>query len=366
MKKGIIVGTGVAGTRLHLPAYTREGAEIRAFVDVSATNAKSVAAKNGIAAGYDSIEEAVAKEGVDFVSICTPPGTHYELARRAVEAGCHVLVEKPVASNYNEAVQLRRLAEEKGRLVAVVHNRRFLPGMLKAVEHLRDGLIGRVLHVDRQMHFCPETVRMMEPEHWAHKIPGGRFFEANPHSLYLVLQFIQNMQISKTEIFQRSERWPVYPISGFSTFFRGHNAEGDCASATITMSLDNEKVPCRISGTQIITVHGTRGSMVADHATCLLTDEMGLSRRPSGKELTMELITRIGKRLTKSSPAVGPLNEIHEGAEHAYIIGHFLRQMEGQESESLVGWEEILETQRLNDEMGIAIERCISKSNISV
>lgn len=57
----------------------------------------------------------------DLVAIATPLSTHYELARQALEAGCHVLVEKPLAATYDEAVQLVELAERRERMLAVDH-----------------------------------------------------------------------------------------------------------------------------------------------------------------------------------------------------------------------------------------------------
>lgn len=364
MKKGIIVGTGHAATRLHLPAYRRIGVEIRAFVDVSVENARKVAGENSVHAGYDSIEEAARAERPDFVSICTPPGTHYELTKRAVEAGCHALVEKPVATNYQEACQLKELALKENRVVAVVHNRRFLPGMLQATEELKAGKIGRVLHVDRQMHFCPETVRMMEPDHWAQKLPGGRFFEANPHSLYLVRQFVRNLKVVHTQIFRRSDRWPHARITGFAITLRGENQEGDPASAVVVMSLDNEKVDGRISGTQVTVVHGTRGSMVVDVDNHYMIDGLHgrLATRRPARELISELTSRAVARLKRKSPAIQP-TPAFVGDEHGFIIGHFIRQLEGTESEALVSWDEVLETQRLNDEMGAAVDAELQSSN---
>ena len=350
--RGLIVGTGLAGIKLHLAAYRRLGVEIRAFVDISAENAKKVAAANGVAAGYGSIEEAVKNEDVDFCSICTPPTTHFELARRAVEAGCHVLVEKPVASSYEQARQLQQLAQEKGRIVAVVHNRRFLKGMIEAAELLKSGAIGRVLHVDRQMHFCPETVRMMEPEHWSHQIPGGRFFEANPHSAYLVRQFVQDLKVTDVEIFRRSNRWPHIPITGFSALLRGRNFENDEISATITMSFDNEKTARSKSGTQLTIVHGSRATMVVAHSDCYLVDRL-TSPEFAVKTLKTSVRRRLQNLLSKFNPA---LKKSTDGAQHEFMIGHFVRQVQGQEKDLLVSWDEILEAQKLNDDLGQAVQ----------
>lgn len=88
--------------------------------------------------------------GVDLVYIATPPGTHFDLARRALYADCHVLVEKPYTVTTQEAEQLNRLAVERGRTVMVGHTFLYAPPVLKVKELIDDGSIGEVLYIDSQ------------------------------------------------------------------------------------------------------------------------------------------------------------------------------------------------------------------------
>ena len=104
-------------------------------------------------------------------------------------------MEKPVADTVEEADELRKIAEEHGKTACVVHNHKFYPGIERAVDLYRSGALGDIVNLNRQMTFINTRVRMMEAGHWAHQIPGGRLFEANPHNLYLAYAFVGRMRL---------------------------------------------------------------------------------------------------------------------------------------------------------------------------
>ena len=78
------------------------------------------------------------------VAIATPAETHYELARRALEAGCDVFVEKPLALTYPEGAELVRLADERQRILMVGHVLEYHPAVVRLARLIDDGEIGRV------------------------------------------------------------------------------------------------------------------------------------------------------------------------------------------------------------------------------
>lgn len=354
--RGVIVGTGRAGTDLHYGAFASVGAEIQAFVDVDAAKARAAAESCKVPAFYTSLEAALQEKGIDFVSICTGLPSHYSLACQALDAGCHVLVEKPFTESLDQAVALKKQAEEKKRHLSVIHNRRFFPAMQKAVEMLRTGQIGEVIHVDRQMHSNRDTVRMMEPEHWAQRIPGGRLFEANPHNLYLLYQFLGPMRLRSIHGSRRTERWPHALIDGFTATLEGQAG----ATAQITMSLSGEKRP-----PQYLMVIGTCGTLYVDSRHCVLVDDLlGSAKQPSPKAAAKILVRHLlakgrqvlGKAAGGKARPPASSSPIHPSSwEHKFQIEKFIGYIEGRETQPAVSWEEILETQRLNEEMGRAI-----------
>jgi scyllo-inositol 2-dehydrogenase (NADP+) len=100
-----------------------------------------------------SIEELLEDETVELVVITTPNNTHYPLARLALEAGKHVVVDKPMCETSAEAEDLLRISREQGKVLSVFHNRRWDGDYLTVCEVVRQGLLGSVheyhSHFDR-------------------------------------------------------------------------------------------------------------------------------------------------------------------------------------------------------------------------
>jgi predicted dehydrogenase len=123
----IVLGTGALGKH-HARLYAALAAEGRvAFAgvfDTDAARAREVAERCGTTA-FDSLDAALA--AADAASVVTPTVTHFELARRLLEQGRHVLVEKPITRDTTEAETLVRLARERGCVLQVGHIERFNP-----------------------------------------------------------------------------------------------------------------------------------------------------------------------------------------------------------------------------------------------
>ena len=122
-----VLGVGSLGKE-HARIYsdlTRTGqAELVGVYDVHAESARQQAARFGVVA-FTDLEAAL--HAVDAVSVVTPTSTHFEIARRALQAGKHVLVEKPMTSTSDEAGDLVAMARERGLILQVGHVERFNP-----------------------------------------------------------------------------------------------------------------------------------------------------------------------------------------------------------------------------------------------
>ena len=94
-----------------------------------------------------NIERIVNDPTIDGVVIATPPATHYDIARQAVEAGKDVFVEKPMVLNIKDGERLVRMAEEKGRIMMVGHLMEYHPALLKLKKYIDDGALGEVYYI---------------------------------------------------------------------------------------------------------------------------------------------------------------------------------------------------------------------------
>jgi predicted dehydrogenase len=141
------IGTGFA-KKVQMPALAAcEGAKIVSIASGDLENARSAAAEFGAPRFTADWRETVADPEVDLVCITTPPSMHREMALAAIEYGKHILCEKPMAMNVEEAEEMTAAAAAKPALSLIDHELRFQPGRLAAKRLLADGHLGKIRHV---------------------------------------------------------------------------------------------------------------------------------------------------------------------------------------------------------------------------
>lgn len=130
-----IVGTGW-GARVQVPTFREAGLNVAAIAGHDREKTKTIAAELDVRP-FDEWRELV--RGVDLVSIVTPPSEHREMALFALEAGKHVLLEKPTAMHAGEAEELVAAAKARPNQLALIdHELRFLPSWRAARERIRE------------------------------------------------------------------------------------------------------------------------------------------------------------------------------------------------------------------------------------
>lgn len=153
-----VIGCGKISQVRHLPEYeANPDAKIVALFDVNMERAQELAERYG-ATAYASLDELLAAPDVDAVSVCTSNATHAETTIKALEAGKHVLCEKPMAITLEECEQMVACAEEHGLKLMIDQNQRFAKAHIRAKELLDAGRIGKVLTFHTTFgHGGPET-----------------------------------------------------------------------------------------------------------------------------------------------------------------------------------------------------------------
>lgn len=147
-----VVGGGI-GTK-HIEAYAElpHLYAVEAFCDISPTKAEEVAAKHGIRRTVTDLDALLALD-LDLIDICTPSNFHADQARRALEAGRHVVVEKPFASSLAEADMLAAAEARNGRKVSPVFQYRFGNGLNRLRRLQKAGLVGRAYVATIETHW---------------------------------------------------------------------------------------------------------------------------------------------------------------------------------------------------------------------
>ena len=146
-----VLGYGLAGRVFHAPfASAVPGLRLAAIVSRHGDDAARAWPAATI---LRSVDEAFASPELDLLVIGTPNETHFEFAKRALEAGKHVVVDKPFAASSAQARDLAVLAEQEGRVLAPFHNRRWDGDFLTVRQILERGTLGRLVsfesHFDR-------------------------------------------------------------------------------------------------------------------------------------------------------------------------------------------------------------------------
>jgi predicted dehydrogenase len=142
-----VVGAGFMGG-VHVEALRRAGCEVVGVLGVSEAETLKFVAATGAPKGYGSLRELLADRAARSVHIATPNRLHFEMAKAALEAGKHVVCEKPLAMTSRQTAELVALAKtRKKQAAAVNYNIRFYPLCIEARERVRGGQLGRVHHV---------------------------------------------------------------------------------------------------------------------------------------------------------------------------------------------------------------------------
>ncbi len=238
-----IVGTGWVAQDRHIPSFrAHPAAQIVAVYDRDRRRAEELAGRAHIARACADLGEFLS-QGLDLVSIATPPWTHAQLASAALEAGAHVFTEKPMAMDLGEARSMVEAAAAADRLLCVSHNLLFSRAVAKA---------RRLLGSDPDLLYAGgvqlSSLRRRLPT-WYPDLPGGLLFDEIPHLIYLLQDFVGPLEVEHVRA-----RW----TSGGSALRSVEVLLGGRAPAQITMVLD-----APLSEWQVVLVN-SRGVVALD------------------------------------------------------------------------------------------------------
>jgi predicted dehydrogenase len=187
-----VIGAGLAARELHLPCLREiPGVEVAAVCDADGARARALVERFGGAAHEDAAR-MLEREALDLVLVLTPPESHAGLALAALEAGCHVLIEKPFSYRLDEADRVVARAAERRRALSVIHNEVFTPGFAELRARLARGEIGELCSVQ---YTAARRNQRFVPERWYYESYGGRMGETLPHALCLLVELVPDLAV---------------------------------------------------------------------------------------------------------------------------------------------------------------------------
>jgi predicted dehydrogenase len=317
------IGCGKSTLRYHMPYLkVREYIHIKSVYTPQWTEEKKVAAGMPEDTYVDNLDLILQDDAIQLISICTPPSTHYELAKICLQNGKNILVEKPFCENIDQAEELLQLAKDKGLIAMPYQNRRFDSDVLTLAKVLESDEIGEI--IEAELHF--DRFRPIDERPPGGKV-DGEFYGLGVHLIDKALVLFGKPEKVFYDI--RTIRKPGNPDDTF---------ELQLFYPTKKVILKVNQVIC--GEYPSIRVHGKKGSFIKygmdQQENCLKKgimpgdpnfgedheDSFGLLRKVVGEEVETKVIPTI----------TGDYGAVYDAMNRAIHYGH----------EKLVSDEEIL------------------------
>ncbi len=272
----LVVGTGF-GCRVHVPALRAAGFDVVGVVGTDAGRTARRAAACGVDGVFTDLDAAIRKTGAVAVTIATPPHTHAALTLTALAHRCHVICEKPMAADVEEARGLLEAAERAGVTHLIGFEFRWQPERAVIARALADGLIGepRFLTLNNYMSLVADPAAKM-PHWWFDESSGGGWLGA--HGSHIVDQV-------RTWLGEFSSLSAALP----TVSARAGGAE-DSYLLRFRLANGVEGVMQQTAGAwgpaaEMVRVAGTEGTIWAENGVVRLADRDGVRELPVPAEL---------------------------------------------------------------------------------
>lgn len=199
-----IIGAGYISSWHADAIRATPGAKLTAICDTSFGAAQSLASVYGVRP-FGSIEELMASGVCDAVHVLTPPSSHRDMALTCMRGGLHVLVEKPVSTSCDEAMEMAALAQDRKLVLGASHNFLGLESYAKLQSLLRAGDLGRVSKLEVNWCFPLAPLRSGPFGIWLLRKPENLLLEIGPHLYAFVVDLLGEPEILHLELGQPVE-----------------------------------------------------------------------------------------------------------------------------------------------------------------
>ncbi len=193
-----IIGTGIAAKELHLPALVslQDKFEITCVCNHTEPKARQFAAMVGNVPYFLDHRELLAREDVDAVDIILPIKLNCQVVLDSLEAGKHVIVEKPIASNLDEAAFMATFPERFDRVMMVAENYRYNPVFKRVKKLISGGKIGEPYSVFWDQLTLTDESNKFAKTQWRidHQYPGGFVMDAGIHNIAVMRDLFGEMK----------------------------------------------------------------------------------------------------------------------------------------------------------------------------
>lgn len=347
--RAAIIGCGVIAVDHVATIKARCGPVQLALCDVNADVAKALNDKHQLNATiHTDARELLKGQPFDIVHILTPPDSHHDLARLALEAGAHVFVEKPMTLTLQETRRLYEFAEQRQRLLCVGHSLLYMDCVRKAMDLVRSGRIGRVVavhcffgHAEKQ-----KTIPYRGVSHWSYRLPGGPLINLISHPASVVVELLGR----PAKLAYLSQPRNVMPYGYSDLLDVAFMTDAGVGTFTVSMAHGN--------ASRYVTIECERGSIYVDLARQLVTRRI---QRPK-LNIVSKLFGGIGQGMSLTAGTISVLCRVAIGRLKPNpgtreLVARFYRAVRSQ-GESPISRDNALGVAEIIEQVLIAGEAC--------
>ena len=187
-------------------------AELVAVCDREPIMAEQLGVRYGVRHRYSDYTKMLTRERPHVMHITTPPQARLDLAARAFDCGCHVLIEKPATCSSMTTERLLSTAEAAGRKLTVAWSHFFDPIARDLRQMVRSGAIGDVVHLNSHFGYDLAGVfgkpALVDPDHWVRSLPAQVLYNVADHLFNKIVEFLPNQHPVVESLMWASESSP--------------------------------------------------------------------------------------------------------------------------------------------------------------
>jgi predicted dehydrogenase len=334
-----VIGTGFGG-RVQLPGFLSHPETLLvALCGTQEQKTKEIAAQYGVKAVYTDYEQMLVDVRPDLVSVTTPPKWHNPMAVAAFQVGAHVLCEKPLAMNVQEAEEMLSIAKQFGRVHVVDHEFRYLPARYYQRVLLDQGYIGEPVLLEVTYMSSSRWDPARPWNWWMDADQGGGLLGAIGSHFIDAFRWLTGREVrAVTASLYTTPQYKQRPLPGGS----GDREVTSDDSGVLVLELDGGLRGVihmsSVAGgeTMRLAVHGTEGALVVQ-------DDLQLWGRRRGEPLSLIPVT------SEYEPPVWVPDENLLLGPFVKLVGLMVDQIRGRAIVSLPTFEDGLAVQRVID-----------------
>ncbi len=330
-----------------------ERAEVIAVCDQEPLMAEQLGVRMKVAQRYDSLEQMLGEAALDVVHIATPPAAHVAIACKAMEAGCHVFVEKPFAPTATDAEIILDCSRRTGKRVCVNYLYNYESPALELESLLERGALGDIVHLETSYGYNLAgdygMAVMSDPEHWVHRLPGKLFHNVLDHVLAKLVPFLGDDCSVQVVSFRRRAATGSAIVDAMPDELRFLLRSGNVTASGVVSA---HARPVQ----QNLKVIGTRDTVELDHSARTLVHS-AQQTQPSalGRVFPAWTQARQFARNARRNLRDFRRDEFHYFQCMRVLLGRFYDSIEGKAADP-IPHEQILRVCRLIDRIVVAME----------